>query len=53
MALLHVPRMGSRDQKRWNIAADYVVNDLILRNTNFKLPKGGSSQRIGSTGINQ
>lgn len=41
MALLHVPRMGSRDQKRWNIAADYVVNDLILRNTNFKLPKGG------------
>lgn len=41
MALLHVPRMGSREQKRWNIAADYVVNDLILRNTNFKLPKGG------------
>ena len=25
MALLHVPRMGTRDLKRWNIAADYVV----------------------------
>ena len=40
MALLHVPRMGSREQKRWNIAADYVVNDLIIRNSNFSLPKG-------------
>ena len=40
MALLHVPRMGSRDLKKWNIAADYVVNDLIIRNSNFSLPKG-------------
>ena len=40
MALLHVPRMGTRDLKRWNIAADYVVNDLIVRNSNFSLPEG-------------
>tara|TARA_Y100000992_G_scaffold302687_1_gene278384 strand:- start:5127 stop:6299 length:1173 start_codon:yes stop_codon:yes gene_type:complete len=40
MALLHVPRMGTRDLKRWNIAADYVVNDLIVRNSNFSLPAG-------------
>ena len=40
MALLHVPRMGSRELLRWNIAADYVVNDLIIRNSKFSLPKG-------------
>ena len=40
MALLHVPRMGSRILKKWNVAADYVVNDLILRNTSFQLPEG-------------
>jgi len=40
MALLHVTRRQSRDPYIWNIAADIVVNDLILRNTKFKLPKG-------------
>jgi len=40
MALLHVQRRQSRDPEIWNIAADIVVNDLILRNTTFKLPKG-------------
>ena len=40
MALLHVPRRGAREPKRWNIAADYVVNDLIIRNSKFSLPKG-------------
>jgi predicted metal-dependent peptidase len=39
MALLHVSRRESRDPHIWNIAADIVVNDLIQRNTNFKLPK--------------
>ena len=39
MALLHVTRRGSRDPKIWNIAADIVVNDLIIRNTSFRLPK--------------
>ena len=37
MALLHIPRMGGRDQHYWNVAADIVVNDLILSNTKFKL----------------
>lgn len=40
VALLHVQRRQFRDPKIWNIAADIVVNDLILRNTPFKLPKG-------------
>ena len=40
LALLHVMRMKSRFPDLWNIAADIVVNDLIDRNTSFKLPKG-------------
>ena len=40
MALLHVTRRQSRDPHIWNIAADIVVNDLILRNTSFPLPEG-------------
>ena len=40
MALLHVTRRGQRDGYVWNIAADIVVNDLIIRNTKFKLPQG-------------
>ena len=40
MALLHVPRRGAREPKRWNIAADYIVNDLIIRNSKFALPEG-------------
>ncbi len=45
MALLHVQRRQFRDPKIWNIAADIVVNDLILRNTPFKLPKGAIEDR--------
>ncbi len=41
LALLHVQRVGSRDKRIWNIAADIVVNDLIIRNTSFQLPSGG------------
>ena len=40
MALLHVLRIGDRDGKIWNIAADIVVNNLITANTSFELPKG-------------
>ena len=41
MALLHVTRRQNRDPHIWNIAADIVVNDLIERNTSFKLlPQG-------------
>ena len=40
MALLHVTRRGTRDVTFWNIAADIVVNNLILENTKYKLPEG-------------
>ena len=40
MALLHCIRIGSREREIWNIAADIVVNNLILSNTSFELPKG-------------
>ena len=39
-ALMHNARRGQRDPLLWNIAADIVVNDLIIRNTKFKLPQG-------------
>lgn len=34
----HHLRLGNRDPRRWNIAADYVIN-LELVNMGFKLPK--------------
>jgi predicted metal-dependent peptidase len=37
-ALLHVPRGKGRDAKRWNVAADTVVNGILLRE-GFSLPK--------------
>lgn len=37
--LLHSTRRGARDQKLWNIAADYVVND-ILKSNGFQLGSG-------------
>ncbi|HLZ58717.1 MAG TPA: VWA-like domain-containing protein [Ktedonosporobacter sp.] len=39
-ALLHVPRRGPRDPWLWNIAADIVVNGMILAQEGFTLPKG-------------
>ncbi|HSL28511.1 MAG TPA: VWA-like domain-containing protein [Anaerolineales bacterium] len=39
-ALLHVPRGKGRDGKRWNIAADIVVNGILLRE-GFALPQEG------------
>lgn len=39
-ALLHVIRRGVRDQKVWNVAADIVVNGMILQQ-GFELPPGG------------
>jgi predicted metal-dependent peptidase len=37
-ALLHVPRGKGRDAKRWNIAADIVVNGILTRE-GFELPR--------------
>lgn len=39
-ALLHVPRRGRRNPLLWNIAADIVVNGIILAQEGFVLPKG-------------
>lgn len=38
-ALLHVPRRGLREPLLWNIAADIVVNGLLI-DAGFKLPAG-------------
>jgi predicted metal-dependent peptidase len=38
-ALAHVVRRGRRDPRMWNIAADVVVNGLVLGN-GFELPDG-------------
>jgi len=40
VAFQHMVRRGSRDPLRWNIAADYAIN-LILVKQGFKMPKGG------------
>ncbi len=39
-ALLHVTRRGTRDAELWNIAADIVVNGMLVRN-GYTLPEGG------------
>ncbi|GHO47265.1 DUF2201 family putative metallopeptidase [Ktedonospora formicarum] len=39
-ALLHVPRRGSREPQLWNIAADIVVNGIVLAQEGFALPAG-------------
>ncbi len=38
-AMLHVPRRGHRDPQAWNIAADIVVNGILIQNQ-FELPEG-------------
>lgn len=39
-AYLHLTRRGARDPKLWNIAADHVIN-LVILERGFKLPEGG------------
>ena len=39
-ALRHVIRRGARDARRWNIAADIVVNGMISQQECFELPPG-------------
>lgn len=40
VALRHMTRMGSRDPRVWNHAADYVINAL-LKKAGYTLPDGG------------
>ena len=44
-ALLHPLRLRARDPQQWNIAADIVVNGMILSQTGFELPEGGLRDR--------
>ncbi|MAE82231.1 MAG: hypothetical protein CMB80_05825 [Flammeovirgaceae bacterium] len=37
-ALLHLWRRGDKDAKAWNIAADYVVNDMLVEARIGKMP---------------
>lgn len=39
-ALLHVVRRGQRELLLWNIAADIVVNGMIVQQVGFELPTG-------------
>lgn len=38
-AFLHHTRRGDRDPKRWNVAADYAINILLLEDFKFTLPE--------------
>ena len=40
VAYQHMLRVGNRDFRLWNIATDYVINNLLV-SRNFKLPEGG------------
>ncbi len=40
-ALLHPLRLKEREPELWNIAADIVVNGMILRQSGFELPPDG------------
>ncbi|PSB58696.1 vWA domain-containing protein [Chamaesiphon polymorphus] len=40
-ALLHPLRLQEREPQVWNIAADIVVNGMIMRQSGFELPPGG------------
>lgn len=40
-ALLHPLRLGERDPELWNIAADIIVNGMILCQSGLELPAGG------------
>ncbi|MEY2983471.1 MAG: hypothetical protein RLZZ568_88 [Cyanobacteriota bacterium] len=40
-ALLHQQRRGSRERTIWNIAADIVVNGMIVAEQGYEIPEGG------------
>ena len=39
-AFLHIMRKGVRDPAKWNLAADYTVNELIKNGEQLELPDG-------------
>lgn len=40
VAFLHMDRLSTRDHKKWNVAADHVIN-LMLIKRGYKMPKIG------------
>lgn len=40
VAFMHHLRRGTRDADKWNAAADYVINDILIK-ANEVLPEGG------------
>ena len=40
VAFMHMARMKEYDLKRWNYAADYVINDILIQR-GYKMPVGG------------
>jgi predicted metal-dependent peptidase len=54
-ALLHSIRRRQREEKLWNIAADIVVNSIILKEDKFELPPKGilPPQNWQALGFNQ
>lgn len=38
--LKHMLRRGNRDPMKWNVATDYIINDIVLKE-GFILPAGG------------
>ncbi len=37
----HMYRRGNRDHKTWNVAGDYVINNLLITDKIGSMPKGG------------
>lgn len=37
----HVQRLATRHPKKWNVACDAIINDIIVRQQHYKLPDGG------------
>lgn len=37
----HMFRKGDRDHRRWNIAGDYIINDLLVSERIGSMPNGG------------
>lgn len=37
----HVFRRGNRCAKRWNVAGDYIINDLLISDNIGSMPEGG------------
>lgn len=40
-ALMHMYRRNERDPNRWNIAADYVINEILVNDDIGSMPEGG------------